>query len=237
MPFNLKTAPFLQGIGSQPDIDLTAYKRACVLVPHPDDEAIGCGGLMAALAQTDCLVGTLLITDGSGGTDAPFNASEIRMTEFTRSVQLLGAKELGRLMLKDSKLSADTVTLHQLTRAAIMAFRPDVIIAPWAGELHPDHAALGRCAADIAQELSLTLIAYEVWSPLQPTHVLDISAFAATKHLAIEQHATALRYGNYLHAAMGLAQYRSLLLPFQGETELFAESFLVRNGEVRQNSA
>ncbi|RZK45444.1 MAG: hypothetical protein EOO59_21060 [Hymenobacter sp.] len=36
-----------------------------VLVPHPDDEALGCGGLLALLRQAGQPVAAVLVSDGS----------------------------------------------------------------------------------------------------------------------------------------------------------------------------
>jgi LmbE family N-acetylglucosaminyl deacetylase len=58
--------------------------------------------------------------------------------------------------------------------------------------------------------------------------VLDITASIETKKRALREHATALRYGNYLEAMMGLAAYRGINLPFQG-TPRYAEAYLLRS--------
>ena len=39
--------------------------RTVVLAPHPDDESLGCGGLLALLAQAGCQPHVVVVTDGA----------------------------------------------------------------------------------------------------------------------------------------------------------------------------
>jgi LmbE family N-acetylglucosaminyl deacetylase len=39
-------------------------KRVLVVAPHPDDESLGCGGLIASLAQKGCRFYVVFTTDG-----------------------------------------------------------------------------------------------------------------------------------------------------------------------------
>jgi len=207
------------------NVELTSFKRACVLVPHPDDEAIGCGGLIAALTASGCEVHTILASNGSGGPDAPFNASAIRLKEFEKSVGILGAQEYERLLLEDSMLSKHREIMLKMLKEHILRLQPDLLITPWSGDPHPDHNALAMCTEELTAAFGLAIIEYEVWAPLKPTHALDITDFISIKEKAIQAHVTALRFGNYLNAAIGLAKYRTLLLPFHSENRKYVEAF------------
>jgi len=228
MPHSTVVKYTLQGLAGSPNISLSSFQRALVLVPHPDDEAIGCGGLISSLVKAGCEVLTLLVSDGSGGPGAPFNASATRLNEFKQSIGILGGQELNRLMLEDSNLVAYKITLREQIKKHILQCTPDLIIAPWLGDSHPDHSVIGVCASDLSDELNLSLIAYEVWTPLKPTHALNITVVSKEKRKAIQAHKTALLFGNYVNASMGLAQYRSLLLPFQNNVDIYAEAFQVQ---------
>lgn len=213
--------------GVTPDIPLSGYRSALVAVPHPDDEAIGCGGLIACLAAQGCDVQLLLATDGSGGPDAPFNAVEIRAAEYAKSAAILRARERARLMFPDAALWRNFDQLTLQAAAHVREFAPDLLIAPAIEDLHPDHAALASCMAALARDMALPLITYEVWAPIQATHVLDIAPYLGTKIRAIQAHQTALQFGNYLRAALGLAEYRSLLLPYRRSVDLYAEAYKI----------
>jgi LmbE family N-acetylglucosaminyl deacetylase len=68
---------------------------------------------------------------------------------------------------------------------------------------------------------------FEIWSPLPASHVLDITNLMDVKMQALKAHETALRFGNYLEAMMGLAAYRGINLPYRG-TPSYAEAYLLR---------
>ena len=45
-------------------------KSAIVLAPHPDDEVLGCGGLIAATLAAGAEVQLVIVSDGAQGGDA-----------------------------------------------------------------------------------------------------------------------------------------------------------------------
>ena len=53
-------------------LQLLAAKRILVVAPHPDDESLGCGGLIAKLAAAGRLFHTLFVTDGGASHSASF---------------------------------------------------------------------------------------------------------------------------------------------------------------------
>jgi len=60
-------------------------ERLLVLAPHPDDEVIGCGGLIAQHLRENRAVRIVIATDGAAGGDA-----EAREAEARRGVAALG---------------------------------------------------------------------------------------------------------------------------------------------------
>src|SRR5262245_24685447 len=46
--------------------DLVGHSPVLVLAPHPDDESLGCGGLIAACQAQGHPVHVLVLTDGAG---------------------------------------------------------------------------------------------------------------------------------------------------------------------------
>jgi N-acetylglucosamine malate deacetylase 1 len=98
-----------------------------------------------------------------------------------------------------------------------------VLLVPWPLESQRDHAAAARLAARVVARMgSLAIWCYEVWSPLNPNRLVDISTVVDVKREAIGRHVSQVAELDYADAALGLNRYRSLLAP--GAT--YAEAFL-----------
>jgi len=206
---------------------LETFERALVFVPHPDDEALGCGGLLRRLVDCGKRVEVVLVSDGSGGPDHPTNLTAERLPEFALSLRILGIETHEAWMLPDGCLD-QVPDLNERIDKRIEVSPADLIIAPWQADLHPDHAAVGAGVAVSPAAARRTVAWFEVWSPLPASHLLDITDVMETKMRALNAHATPLRFGNYLQAMMGLSAYRSISLPFRG-TQSYAEAYLLRH--------
>lgn len=189
-------------------------ERLLVLAPHPDDEAIGCGGLVALHLRERRAVRIVIATDGAEAGDAATREEESR-----RGIAVLGdGAEIEFLRFGDRKLD-DSVAVALLDE--LVAFRPDLILVPSPIEIHPDHAALSRAFCEIVQrneslfaDLAVTRVAfYEVGQPLRPNAIVDITAVAELKWRAIGEHASQLASRDYIAFARGLNAYRAMTLP------------------------
>lgn len=208
-------------------LDPEDVNRALVLVPHPDDESIGCGGLLAALADLGIPVRVILVSDGSGAGGLPPGSSEIRFKEFLAALNVLGKSiSYEWWMLPDGSLK-DCHGMDALLIQSIVRFEPTLLVAPWLYDLHPDHAAVGLLAARVNQEIKLPqgVLFYEVWSPLPANFFLSINTYWSKKKFALSCHKTALECGNYPRAMEGLASYRSLLSGHLAADGEYAEAY------------
>ena len=154
-----------------PVVDLGALARRPVLVvaAHPDDEVLGVGGLLAGLADLGADVRLLWATDGEashpGSTaDLAARLAGVRRAEAEAAMAALGLGSAARehLGLPDGGLPAREDRL-----AAALADRvgpDDVLLAPWAGDGHPDHEACGRAARRAASTAGASLLEYPVWA-------------------------------------------------------------------------
>lgn len=74
---------------------------------HPDDESFGPSGTMLKLVQDDVDVHLLLLTDGEAGMN-PLNVADLgklRLDEWSRATELIGAKSTAALHFPDGELS------------------------------------------------------------------------------------------------------------------------------------
>ena len=131
---------------------LSQLSPALVVVPHPDDESLGCGGLLALLGDAGVDVHALLVTDGTAshpGSRA-YDASArraLRDAEWVDALRCLGLEDATRHRLGCPD-GAVPVAAHPRSdpvmadlRALIDAVDPKLVLLPWRRDPHPDHRA------------------------------------------------------------------------------------------------
>lgn len=208
-------------------------RRALVFAPHPDDECIGCGGLIVRLAQAGVPVRVVLVTDGSGAGGLPPGAAASRQQEFRAALRRLGVVDHRELGFPDGGLEP-APALFDAVAAEVRDFAPDWLVGPSSADAHRDH----RCVAEAVRRAAWRcpgvecVLEYEIWGPLPATHVLDITEQLPTKRAALAEHVTALAQMDYGEACVGMARYRGLLLPAP-QPGAAAEAYLCTGRETR----
>ena len=200
-------------------------ERLLVLAPHPDDEVIGCGGLIALHLRERRRVRVLVATDG-----AQAGESTTREEECRRGVAALG-EGVTVEFLRASDRALDEAIAPKL-RETLLDFRPDLIAVPAPIEIHPDHLALSRLFCELVQrdetlfaDLAVArVVFYEVGQPLRPNAIVDITAVAEAKYAGIGEHRSQLALRDYVAYARGLNAYRAMTLPPEVR---FAEAYHV----------
>jgi len=135
--------------------------RVMVFAPHPDDESIAAGGLIAAAAARGIAVRVVFVTDGENnpwaqraferrwgiGAEERRRWGERRRLESLRALACLGvaagsARFLGYpdQFVTDCLLAAPRAIVGRIADV-VAAWRPTLIVAPSLEDRHPDHAA------------------------------------------------------------------------------------------------
>ena len=186
----------------------------CILIPHPDDEALGCGGLLALLREANQPVTAVLVSDGSAShpNSIVFSAEArraVREGELRHALNFLGIEEEPLLLrLPDGAVpntagqpgfDAAAKTLHDFLHQT----QPQTLLLPWRRDPHPDHRATYALAqAALAQlpapprQLEYLVWAWERAAPAdlpQPADnvqeiKIDIAAQLPTKLRAVAAH-------------------------------------------------
>lgn len=135
-----------------------------VIAPHPDDETLAVGGLIATQTSKGVPVQVVAVTDGENAYDDGVDLAASRVQEQAVALGRLGVDplQINRLTLTDSGVSADEELLVELLTPLVS--RKTHILAPWIGDFHPDHEACGRAAAKVAARLGATLTFYLFWT-------------------------------------------------------------------------
>jgi len=198
-------------------------RRLLVLAPHPDDEILGCGGLMAAMLADGAAVQVIVVSDGALGGDPAQREQESRQAALTLAAGLTQGPQLAFWRLPDRALASQAALAARLGQA-IAHWRAEVVLLPSPFEVHPDHRALClagldalRGAGDQAQGLF-----YEVGQPLLPDLLIDISAQVARKQAALRCFVSQLAVQAYDEQLLGLNRFRAYTL---GPSVSHAEAF------------
>ena len=214
-----------------PSLLLPEARRVLIVVPHPDDESIGAGGLLARLAARGVRLDAVLVTDGEATIGSRHGAQETgrrRRAEFAAACATLGVGVQATLALPDGAVTDHHATLVAALADAVRALGPDLVLAPWPLEAHPDHRAVLRASAEVLAEReragtgTVALWTYEAHTPIpNPSHVIDVTDHVDAKRAALAAHVTAAGAFD-LTACLALARWRSLATRAgRGEAEAF----------------
>ncbi|MFN2977119.1 PIG-L deacetylase family protein [Terriglobus aquaticus] len=135
-----------------------------VVAPHPDDETLAAGGLIAHLRERETDVRVIAATDGEHAYEGETGLGPIREVEQQQALERLGveANSIHRLRLCDSGLSALETELALAMEPLLRDARH--IVAPWPHDFHPDHEVTGRVALALANRLGIPLTWYFFWT-------------------------------------------------------------------------
>ncbi len=155
-----------------------------VIGPHPDDQEIGMGGTIAALAEQGHDVLLLDMTDGS---PTPLGDRASRLVEAQEACKALAPSEAGaakggrvRRLLLDlpNRTVEHTIEARHKVAGVIRAHQASILFMPYPQDAHPDHLAVTRIAEDARFDAKLTKIEMPVppgytsiGPPIYPTWV------------------------------------------------------------------
>lgn len=213
------------------------HLKVLVLSPHEDDDVFGAGGAIAKHAKSGEEISILYLCDGSKGTPQGIRDSSLitrRKNEAERAAKILGVEELIFWGYKDGTLTANSTSIKAL-KSLILEKKPDLLYLPSFLDNHPDHLETNKILYHVLSSFkedspfSLPAIAlYELWTPLIPNRLLDITAVIDLKKPAIKTHQSQLKSRQYDEAILGLNSYRAKMNGIKG----YAEAFFVIPAEV-----
>lgn len=185
-----------------------------VVAPHPDDAEISVGGTILLAKSQGMRVGVVELTNGE---PTPHGTIPMREAETEASTKLLGLDYRTNLNLPNRRLQDDEIARRKLAEVFRLT-RPQVILAPYWEDAHPDHvAASALCdAARFWAKLSRTDLAGEPFHPPriyyywsihlrihpQPAFVLDISRQIDGKLDAVQCYGSQLNHRSPEHPTL-----------------------------------
>jgi len=154
-----------------PTFDTSTVTALVLVAAHPDDETLGAAGLLAHGQALGWDIQVIVVTNGEGShpdspTHSPEQLSTVRRQEVTAAVGLAAPRaELLFLDLPDGEISSFVEDLTARLRSEIIRLpATGLVVTPWAGDRHPDHAAVAEAAALACAGTEARLFGYPIWA-------------------------------------------------------------------------
>ena len=207
------------------------------IAPHPDDEILGCGGLLAQLAARQCRIHVLILSGGENASGVEsLDLAACRVQESMRAARVLGLPEPVFLQLPDRGMHYAEPLIATIENA-LASCEPQYLLLPSLSEPHPDHqaVALAGLAAVQRSRFPQTVLFYEVGAPLHPNSIVDISKTAHLKWQALDEFTSQEAIQPYKIHSQALAVLRSF---GRGSECTHAEAFFqVDAASLRESGA
>jgi LmbE family N-acetylglucosaminyl deacetylase len=150
-----------------------------VIAPHPDDESLGCGGLIAEACAGRRHVRVVILSDGTGSHPASKLYPRDRLRELRESESRAAATELGLdpshllfLQLPDRFVSSEGKEADNAVSRIVGCAEQSgaaALFVTWRHDPHCDHQAAYRIARKAQQRLAgVELYEYSIWGANLP---------------------------------------------------------------------
>jgi LmbE family N-acetylglucosaminyl deacetylase len=190
-------------------------RKILVVAPHPDDETLGCGGLVSLLAQNGAAFYIVFVTDGSAShrNSSAWPSARLaaqREQEARIALARLGIENASRLFLRlpDANMPGPGTPAWDSAVAAVsdilQRFAPELVLLPWRRDPHCDHRASWLLSQHALRRASVhpDMLEYAIWldelgdvedhpKPGEAELIrLNVGTVLANKHAAIAAHET-----------------------------------------------
>ena len=207
----MKTTELIKDAIEIKPANLALVTTCVVLAPHPDDESLGCGGLISLLREQDKEVHVIFTTDGSlshpNSKKYPAHIlTELRKEEARQALAVLGvaAGNVFFLNKKDGALpsSNEAGFKHNADQLHLLLslLRPDLVLVPYEKDPHCDHRATWQMLmyAHSHPKPDYRILEYLIWlhergendemPEAKWVRFVDITPWQTQKQRAIQKH-------------------------------------------------
>jgi N-acetylglucosamine malate deacetylase 1 len=189
--------------------------RVLVVVAHPDDEVLGCGGTIARLAQEDHECSLLILAEGVTSRDKERKVKEREKAlstlreETKKAADVLGFADIRTASFPDNRMdSVDFLDVVKVVENEIERKKPSIIFTHFSQDLNIDHVIAARavatatrpgCGEDVPTVYSCEILSSTEWNfslekkPFAPNVFFDINGTLDLKKKALEMYASELR--------------------------------------------
>lgn len=211
-------------------------KSLIVISPHPDDETLGAGGLIASYRKQGRKVLVVAVTDGEAAYPNADGLGERRVREQEEALAVLGvdASCIIRWGLPDSGLGSYEAEIGE--RLLGILTKDDWVVAPHVWDYHPDHEICGRAARAAAQACAgIAFYFFWTWHRGNPEQLagLPLRRFELSEEVqGLRKQALAKHYSQLRWRDSQPILPASLLGPMARPYEIFSMERQRRSGDV-----
>lgn len=182
-------------------------ERVLVVAAHPDDETLGCGGMLASLSDRGAESFVIFVADGVTSRLEQVQSTEERRRSAEQAMSVLGVSGVFDLGFSDQLL--DTVALTEVANAigdVVESVRPSAVFTHSASDLNLDHrltleATLVACRpvpdSSVRRVLSFEVLSSTGWFPgvtsFDARYFFDISLTLDRKVAALNCYSDEMR--------------------------------------------
>jgi LmbE family N-acetylglucosaminyl deacetylase len=173
--------------------------KILVIVAHPDDEVLGCGGAIASYSNQGHDVTSVIFTYGENANlnESPKKLAKTRSKESIRAGKILGVKKMYFLGLPDNTLS-DEIKDEDLSIKIIKIIKerkPNIILTHSLDDYHPAHRNVAKLIKKIVADnkLNSRIYTFAVGIPIRtvqknkPKLIIDTTQYQSQKKMALKQ--------------------------------------------------
>lgn len=213
----------LQALTAEPFRERDLGRSAVLFSPHPDDETLACGGLVARKSRAGARLQVVFISDGSRSHAhrmAPGELAVLRRREAVAALRVLGVAEEQIVFLDfpDGRLGDHRPAIARRAEELLGRERPQEVYLPFRAEPPPDHAAASRAVREALRRTGLRPAVYEY--PVWFWHHWPFVGLALRpRRRALELVRDSLRFGWGLRLPLGFDRYLDVrdVLPLKWE--------------------
>lgn len=205
-----------------------------VISPHPDDDVIGTGGMMALLASSRRPVVVVYVTSGAPAGSSGSDVTRTRRHEALEALRVIRARGAFFLPFTSQDVHATPARVRALLMKIIRLAEPRALYLPCPFERHATHRAITHMVVGGMRRhypYAGELWGYGVWSTLLPSSLVknvDISRVAHLKRRAIERHVSQVALKDYAAGVLGCNRHAAVfnsIVP-DGKNIRYVEQFL-----------
>lgn len=132
-------------------LDRKTEKKIIIIAPHPEDEVLGCGGLITRMTASGSPPHIIVLTGGERSLGSESGIKEVEIKKARRNLTRKALTELGLPMenlhefnLADGHIGESTEEQLNEVRECIIGLNPDMLLVPHWGEGWPDHINVSK---------------------------------------------------------------------------------------------